>query len=120
MTIVGRRFWTWVSVWVLSIFWKGEFSAHPATDPLDQQDVTIQHKQHNVPALVPGVGKFHAAVTQKGREHKINTNIDKSNSRSTEVVNEKRSSTKVPHKVMLDAGSKDAAKVRKSITLKQK
>lgn len=62
MRIVGKRFWTWMSVWVLSFFVKGELVAeHP--EQLTTQEstsTTHQHKSHKAGLDI-----------KKGSQHKM-------------------------------------------------
>ena len=122
MKIVGRRFWTWMSVWVFSLFWKGETSARLQEKADPQQSIESTHKEHKVPSLHPGGANVEGRAIQKGREHKIHQHVvDKTTAGVTaDFIHKKNTSTPAPKITTMDAASKDAAKTRKSITLKQK
>lgn len=121
MRIVGKRFWTWMSVWVLSFFVKGELVAEHQ-EPSTTQEVTStanQHKSHKV-----------GSDFKKGSQHKVPSPMYTRHKKlENQVVSEKRNSGlydkrngKVTHKISSaseigktstgfknDAGSKDPA-----------
>jgi hypothetical protein len=51
MNIVGRRFLTWVSVWVFSFFVRGELSAAPQERPKESVTDGTSNTNHKVPQL---------------------------------------------------------------------
>ena len=50
MRVAGKRFWTWMSVWMVSFFFKGELSASPRQDPKTQDPTTTSSHKHKVPS----------------------------------------------------------------------
>jgi len=52
MKVVGRRFWTWMGVWVLSFFVKGDLLASPQEKPTTGQVTEgTTTNTHKVPRL---------------------------------------------------------------------
>lgn len=52
MKILGKRFWTWMSVWAISFFVRGELAtAHPAdANPQEATSSSGVHAHHKIPA----------------------------------------------------------------------
>jgi hypothetical protein len=51
MKIVGRRFWTWMSVWALTFFVKGDLTAGPQERGAGQVTDGTSNTKHKVPLL---------------------------------------------------------------------
>ena len=60
MKIVGRRFWTWMSVWALAFFAKGDLTAGPQEKGTAQVTNGTSSTKHKVPLLKT---RSHADVT---------------------------------------------------------
>ncbi len=89
MKIIGKRFWTWMGVWMIGLFVRGEVAGAREDRP-DQQETTTpapQHKSHKVP-------------TPLYSKHKAST--DAITVKQTDKIHRIRAAT--------DAGSKDPAK----------
>ncbi len=51
MKIVGRRFWTWMSLWALAFFVKGDLTAGPQEKGTGQVTDGTSNTRHKVPLL---------------------------------------------------------------------
>jgi hypothetical protein len=56
MRVVGRKFWTWMSLWMFSFFIKGELDAGQPQES-QAQDPSTTTQQHHVPKLHPDTPK---------------------------------------------------------------
>ena len=56
MRVVGKKFWTWMSLWMFSFFIKGELNAGQPQESTTQ-DPTTTTQNHNVPRLHPNTPK---------------------------------------------------------------
>ncbi len=119
MKIAGKRFWTWISVAVLSLFVKGEMNAGLQDRPTHQEAATTARAGHKTPLGLQTHSKSSAHKTVKGS--KI-TSADKRGyklaskhapmenktavKRSSVKMNDASSPKLAPHKMNLNKTSK--------------
>lgn len=137
MKIVGRRFWTWMSVWALTFFVKGDLTAGPQEKATGQVTDGTSNTKHKVPLLktqsslkTSGAGKWSPALktqyskispadktSPESKTGSSNTRVGGKTSPTLESERLKTTSgtpnlTSATHnKVAADASSKDAAKM---------
>jgi len=64
MRVVGQRFWTWMSVWVLSFFVKGELTASPSGE-LDNHEASSTQGGQQTKTLTPDLKR------NSSKQHKV-------------------------------------------------
>lgn len=132
MRIVGKRFWTWMSVWVLSFFIKGELIAEHQEQSTTQEATSTshQHKGHKVGMDIKK-GSQHKMPSPMYTRHKLGTQItsekmnsglyDKRKDKMTPQVGKASvDKTNTSAGLKTDAGSKDPAYMRMHKTPKRR
>ena len=99
MNVVGRRFWTWMGVWALSFFVKGDLLSSPQEKPASQVTEGTSNTRHKVPRLKTATGKVSPGLKTQGgnkpdfklsnatsKVGKVTSNISSGGDRPTESL----------------------------------
>jgi hypothetical protein len=122
MRIVGKRFWTWMSVWALSLFVRGEMVAGPREQATTQESSSTTNSGHKVSTGANFIKKSEHKIRSKGSAKGVSTDVvsEKMNTQGLKTTTSSKT-------VQADASSKDAAKMTSGVakttdalTLKQK